>query len=85
MPGTHKTRDTKGEVRHSPSPGATQTSADGGTKEGQIIYSQRLLLGISELVKIHKNVWNNIKYAKHICQESVKSFLQSHLFYLTNT
>lgn len=40
---------------------------------------------MSELVKIHKNVWNNIKYAKHICQENVKSFLQSHLFYLTNT
>lgn len=67
------------------SPRGTQTSVGWDTKEGQIIYSKWLLLGIPELVKIHKNDWNNIKYAKHICQENVKSFLQSHLFYLTNT
>lgn len=63
----------------------TQARVGGGTKEGQIIYSKWWLLGIPELVKIHKKDWNNIRYAKHICQENAKSFLQSHLFYLTNT
>lgn len=86
MPGTKRNPGHKGWSRaQCPPPRGPVVSAGIETKEGHIIYSEWWLSRRLALVKIHKNDWNNIKHARHICQENAKFFLQSHSLHLTNT
>lgn len=83
----HKEKPRPQRVKRSEAPSLEGPVARAGTetKEGHIIYSEWLLPRIPELVKIHKNDWNNIKHAKHICHENTESFLESHFPHLANT
>jgi hypothetical protein len=86
VPGTKRNLGHKGwSGAQGPPPRGPVVSAGEETKEGHIIYSEWWLSRRPALVKIHKNDWNNIKYAQHICQENAKSFLQSSSLHLTNT
>lgn len=86
MPGTKRNPGHKGwSGAQCPPQRGPVASAGMETKEGHIIYSEWWLSRRPALVKIHKNDWNNIRHAWHICQENAKSFLQSHSLHLTNT